>query len=684
MTRLWPAATALAAIMFAACGIGHSTAAEAPTSGTAPHFGPWGFDLTAMDPSVKPGTDFYLYANGNWLKRTKLPPDKSRVGHFNELNDQAQLAIRKLIEEAAAGHSTDRDAGRIGAAYRAFMDEARVEQLDAKPLAPALARIRAEASKADVAALMGAQHTTGQSSIFGVSEETDDKAPTRYVIKLSTLGSGLPDRDYYLKPEFADKRAKYQSYVATMLRMIGWSDPDGNAKAIVAFETALAEARWTRAETRDPVKTYNPMTVPQLSSYAPGFDFGKFFGSAGLGSLDRVIVRTNTAFPKFTRIFDSTPLDTLKAWQAFHLASSAAPLLSSRFVAANFDFYSKTISGVTEMQPRWKRAVNFVNAAMPEAIGRIYVAAYFPPAAKAKVDALVKQIIAAMHARLDRVTWMSPETKQKAHHKLSKMAIKIGYPAKWRSYDTLTMSADDLYGDATRAGAFQWDFLVKRLNQPVDRDEWQMNPQEVNAGYDPDANDITFPAAILQPPFFNPNADTAVNYGAIGAVIGHEITHGFDDQGRHFDAEGKLAEWWTPQDAASFKSRTDRLAAEFDKFEPVKSFFVNGQLTMGENIADLGGLLLALDAYHASLHGKEAPVLNSFTGDQRFFLGNAQVWQEKSTEQGLIVQIKTNPHSPSHFRIDGPYRNIDGWYSAFHIVPGDPMYTAPEDRVRIW
>jgi putative endopeptidase len=504
------------------------------------------------------------------------------------------------------------------------------------------------------------------------------------VVTLRALASGLPDRDYYLKPEFADAKTKYQAYVASVLQMIGWPDPDANAKVIVELETKFAEARWTRAQFRDPNATYHPMTVEELTRFAPGFDFRKLLDAAELGAVDRVIVRSDTAFPKFAAIFAETPLDAIKAWQAFSLANRSAPYLSKRFVDARFAFFGRTLGGQEENEPRWKRAVDFSNHSLSEAIGRMYVTAHFPPRAKAQAEALVARVIAAMHARLDRVAWMTATTKLKAHEKLARMTIKIGYPTKWRAYDPLVMKPDDLYGNAERADAFDWEYDVHRLNDPVDKAEWGLNPQDANAGYESTNNAITFPAAILQPPFFDPNADMAVNYGGIGAVIGHEITHGFDDEGRKYDVDGKLAEWWTPQDAEAFQGRADRLGAQFDKFEPVKGYAVNGKLTMGENIADLGGILLALDAYHAALDGKSAPILDGLTGDQRFFLGFAQVWRGKITDQAAIMAVKTDPHSPNQFRVIGVVRNVDAWYGAFKIVPNDPMYLAPADRAGIW
>ena len=465
--------------------------------------------------------------------------------------------------------------------------------------------------------------------------------------------------------------------------MIGWDEPDVSAKAIVAFETNLAESSWTNVETRDPNTTYNPMTMAELADYVPGFDFRALLRSGGLASTDRVIATTNTAFPKVAKIFDAAPLDTLKAWQAFHLTNSAAPYLSKRFADARFDFYGKTLRGQPESQPRWKRAVDFVNGSLGESVGRIYVAKYFPPESKAKMDALVKEVIAAMRRRLDGFDWMSPATKAKAQEKLSKMTAKIGYPVKWRDYGPLTMSADDLYGNGERTAVYGWNYRVARLSQPIDKQEWGMTPQTVNAYYDPSNNEIVFPAAFLQPPFFDPTADMAVNYGGIGAVIGHEMTHGFDDQGRKYDGNGTLTDWWTAEDVAQYKSQADRLAAQFDKFEPVKGYFVDGQLTMGENIADLGGVLVALDAYHAALQGKEPPVLDGLTGDQRFFLAHAQSWRTKTRDEATIRQLKTDVHAPEQFRVNGPLRNIEDWYAAFKIGPDDPMYIAPENRVRM-
>jgi len=649
----------------------------------APRFGTWGYDLTARDPSVKPGTDFFLHAVGNWLKRTEMPADRVKYGVSEQLADHTEEIVRKLIEDAAAGRSGDPDAAKVGTAFAAFMDEAWVEQLNASPLAPELAAIRAQRTKADVAVLMG--RVGQQPSIFSVSIDPDDRAPERYAVTINIGEMGLPDRDYYLTSQLADLKVKYQAYVALMLGMISWDMPEPNAKAIIDFETKLAEASWTRAERRDPQTMYRPMSVSELVGFAPGFDFGAFLSEMGLAGLDRLIVNTNTAFPTVAAIIDTTRLDTLKAWQAFHLANGAASYLSKQFVDARFDFYGRMLSGQAENQPRWKRAVAFVNDALGEAVGRMYVAKYFPPEYKTKIGALVKGMIAAMHRRIDQLDWMSAATKAKAHDKLAKMKAKIGYPVKWREYGALTMVAKDLYGNVERTLIYQWNFRLARLHQPVDKDEWDMTPQTVNAYYSQSNNELVLPAAQLQPPFFDPAADLAVNYGGIGATtIGHEMTHGFDDAGRQYDGDGVLQDWWTPEDAAKFKAAADSLAAQFDRFEPVPGYFINGQLTAGENLADLAGLLVALDAYHAALGGKEALVIDGLTGDQRFFLAYVQGWRTKARDEETIRQLKSDEHAPERFRVNGPVRNVGQWYDAFKIAPADTMYVAPDLRVKIW
>ena len=650
-----------------------------------PQFGDWGFDAPGMDGSVKPGDDFFKYANGTWDAHTDIPADRSGYGVDYVMADAAELHVRGILEaDPVAGGPDAAEARKIHAAYLAFMDEAKTQALGAAPIAPDLAAIRAASDRAAIAALMGQNHAGFQSSLFDADLDPDEKSPTRYVAYVSQGGLGLPDRDYYLTPNFAQKKAAYQAYVAQLLTLAGWSDPAASAASVVDFETKVADASWTRAERRDPDKTYNPMSPAELAAAAPGFDWAAWLKAEGLGGADRVVVSENTALPKLAAIFAATPLDTLKAWSAFHVADNAAPFLDSRFEAARFDFRLKLLQGQQSDRARWKRAVAFVNTGMGEAVGRAYVAQYFPPEAKAKIDALVAELRAALDRRIERVDWMSPETKAKAHAKLAQFTVKIAYPDKWRDYSALDVSADDLAGDARAFKAFDWNRQLKRMNGPVDKSEWDMSPQTVNAYYSSLQNEIVFPAAILAPPYFDPGADPAANYGAIGAVIGHEMTHGFDDEGRKFDGGGRLADWWTKDDAAKFEASAKHLNAQYDTYSPFPGVHVKGEQTTGENIADLGGILIALDAYHASLHGRPAPVIDGLTGDQRFFLAYAQSWRDKRREDAIRDMIVGDVHSPELYRVNGVVRNVDAWYAAFDIQPGAALYLAPTDRVRIW
>jgi putative endopeptidase len=650
----------------------------------APTYGAWGIDLSGRDLSVRPGDNFYRYANGAWDDRTVIPPDRTSFGNFAVLAILSENRTRAIIEAAAAGRLNDRDAAKVGAAYNAFMDEARIDALDAKPAAADLAAIRAAATHEALAVLM-AEGTHGfQPAIFDLDIAADEKVPSRYAVHLGTGGLGLPDRDYYLDASLADKKAKYQAYIADMLNQVGWPHAQAAAKAVVDYETAIAQASWSRAESRDVDKTYNPMSQAELIAAAPQFPWKQALAATGLGSTDRLIVTTDTAVPKIAQIYADAPVETLQAWAAFHLVDSAAPYLSKRFDDAHFAFYNRELVGQPEQRQRWKRAVDFVNGVLGEAVGRSYVAEYFPVQSKAKMEALVGDLQTALGARIRKLEWMSPQTKAKALEKLSKLTVKIGYPAKWRDYSTYSVAADDLYGDVARAAAYEWNYELNRLNGPVDKQEWGMTPQTVNAYYNPSNNEIVFPAAMLQPPFFDPDADPAVNYGGIGGVIGHEMTHGFDDQGRKSDGDGVLVDWWTPEDAARFQVQADKLGAQFSAYEPVPGYHIQGALTMGENIADMGGLLLALDAYHASLKGQVPPILDGITGDQRVFLAWAQVWRQKTRTEAIIEQTKSDPHAPAQFRVIGPPRNNDGWYSAFDVNPGEVYYLTPEQRVRIW
>jgi putative endopeptidase len=676
------AASVLAATAYAA-SLPAASAPDPAISTATPHYGTWGFDTAGEDTSVKPGDNFFDYANGDYLKKAEIPADRTRFGNFDQLSILSETRVHAILEQEAAHPGPTLADHKIGALYSAFMDQARIDRLGARPLQPDLDRVKAATSRADIAALMGATNTRFGSSLVAVRIMPDAKDPSRYAVYMGQSGLGLPDRDYYLKPAFAAKKAAYQVYVAKMLDLAGWPDAADAAKAIVAYETEVADASWTRAERRDRDKTYNPTTVEELAKQAPGFDYHSFLVGAELPHVDRVVVAESTAIPKLAAIFAHTDLATLKAWEAFSIIDAAAPDLSAPFVQARFEFRSHTLSGQPELQVRWKRAVATENATLGEAVGKIYVARYFPPESKAEMEQLVGNLKDAFHARIEKLTWMSPATKQQALEKLAAFGVKIGYPAKWKTYD-FKVSPTDLYGDVERGEAWEWRYRVARLNGPVDRAEWGMTPQTVNAYYNATLNEIVFPAAILQPPFFDPKADPAINYGGIGGVIGHEMSHGFDDQGRKSDGTGRLRDWWTADDAAKFEVQSKKLGDQYSAFEPLPGAHVNGQLTMGENIGDMGGINLALDAYHHYLDGRPAPVIDGLTGDQRVFLGWAQVWREKAREDALRQQLVTDPHSPAEERVNAVVRNVDAWYSAFDVKPGDKLYVAPADRVRIW
>jgi len=662
----------------------------------APSEGPWGFDLSGMDRGVKPGDDFAEYATGGWMKRTKIPADRSRYGAFDALRELSDVRIVKLLESIQRSATTlptqaspeAVDRVKLAALFASYLDVAEADRKDATPIQPMLTALKSISTPRDMAMFMGHAHgaLAGGGSVFSAYVEPDAKHPDINALGISQGGLGLPDRDYYLVPIYAEQKAKYQEYVQQMLDMIGWGDPAGSAEKVVAFETKLAEAHWSRAQNREVEKTYNPMTIDQLVELAPGFDWRAFLDAAGLGAVGQAIVAQNTAMPKIARVFADTPMPVLAAWQAYHIVNDAAPLLSQRFVDASFAFHGKFMTGAPQQRDRVKRAAAFVQGAMGEAVGREYVALYFPPEAKAKADELVSDVKAAMKARIERVEWMSPATKEKALVKMSKFGVKIGYPVQWRDYSRLIVDRQDLFGNAARASRFEYEREAAKLGQKVDKLEWEMTPQTVNAYYNALKNEIVFPAGILQPPFFDPKADAAINYGGIGAVIGHEITHGFDDQGRKSDGDGVLTDWWTPDDAKKFESEAKKLGARYEalEFPRLPGSHINAKTTMGENIADLGGILNAIDAYHMHLHGQPAPVLDGFTGDQRVFLGWAQVWRTLSRDAALKQQLAIDPHSPGAVRAFAPLRNLDLWYEAFDIKPGDKQYLSPEQRVRIW
>ena len=652
----------------------------------APRYGDWGFDLAGRDTSVDPGDSFFRHANGAALDRLEIPSDRTSYGSFALLRELSDNRLKAMIDGLVA--RTDltpgSDEAKIADAFRSYMDEARIEALDAQPLQPYLAAIRAANTHDALAVYMGQTQGRVGGSIFGTGITIDQKAPTRYVVSTGQSGLGLPNRDYYLEERWAEKKALYRAYIERMLGMIGWDNPAASADANLAFETRIAEAHWTPIQNRNRDETYNEYTIAQLASEAPGFPWQAYYDAVGVGAVPRLIVRQDTAMPQIAAIYAETPVETIQAWQAFHTTDDAAARLSRRFSDAQWEFRSRDLQGQPAQRSREKRAISFAEGMLGEAIGRQYVAEYFPAESKAKMEELVANLRTALSNRINTYDWMSDATKAAAQDKLAKFTVKIGYPNKWRDYSALEIRADDLFGNAERAGLFQWNYQLNRLNDPVDKDEWGMFPQTVNAYYNSANNEIVFPAAILQPPFFDPDADPAVNYGGIGGVIGHEIGHGFDDQGSKSDGDGVLRNWWTPEDKAAFEALTARLGAQYDQFEPLPGFNVQGALTMGENIGDAAGVAVGLEAYRLSLGGQPSPVLDGVTGDQRFFYGWAQVWQSKYREDALRQQIATDPHSPAEFRVIGPLRNVDAWYEAFDVQPDDKYYLPPEERVRIW
>ncbi len=678
-------------VLFLFSNVARAEDAKATTpasSTTAQRYGTWGIDLEGMDRSVKPGDDFFKYVNGKWAATTQIPADKTGYGAFAVLGDLSEARVHTLLDRWAADKSLKpgSDEAKVAIVYRTYLDEATVEKLDAKPIQPYLDAVRKAKTHEDMARSMGAAARGFGSSFFGANIGDDAKNPDKNVLYISQGGLGLADREFYLRDNFKPQKERYQQYVAQMLTLIGWDEPEKSAADIVALETKLAEAHWTRAESRDRDKTYNLTTLADLEKTSPGFPWLIAFKEAGLDKVDHAVARQNTALPKIAKVFADTPVATLQAWQAFHIVDDAAPLLSKRFDDAHWEFRSKFLNGTKEQRPRWKLAVSAAEGTMGEAIGRTYVAEYFPPESKAKMEQLVAGLRAAMKGRIENVQWMSPETKARALDKLAHFTVKIGYPSEWRDYSKLEIRDGDLVGNSERAAKFEWARDVARLNKPVDKKEWGMTPQTVNAYYQATKNEVVFPAAILQPPFFDPKADMAVNYGGIGAVIGHEITHGFDDQGRKSDGTGMLRDWWSPEDAAKFEVQAAKYGAQYEaiNFPQLPGSHIIGKLTMGENIGDLGGILMALDAYHLSLHGQPAPVIDGFTGDQRVFLGWAQVWRTLTRDDALRQLIATNPHSPGQVRAFAPLRNVDAWYAAFDVKEGDAEYVKPEDRVRIW
>ena len=667
--------------------LAETIAAPAPAPAAKPMFGDWGVDLTGMDTSIKPGDDFYDFVNGAWAKRTEIPADKSSWGGFGILRDLSDTRTRTIIEDMSKqANAAGSSAQKVGDFYASFMDEAAVEARGAAPLQPELAKIDAIKSRKDLARAFGDAIRLGVGSPVEIGVEQDLKDSSKYSAYVSQGGLGMPDRDYYLvdNDRFKDMRVKYKAHIANLFRLTGVPEAEAKAKAeaVYALEAKIAQTHWTSAESRQIDKLYNPIAVTDLAKAYPGFDWSRYIAAAHLGGQQTLIITQQSAIKGATQLIDKEPLSVWKDYLKFHMIADAAPYLSKAFVDERFQ-WSKALTGTPQLKDRWKRGVDLVNASLGEAVGEVYVARYFPPEAKAKADELVKNLIKAMDARLAKLEWMAPETKVKAREKLAAFRPKIGYPDKWRDYSALMVDRNDLWGNVVRATEFEYDRQIGKIGKPVDRDEWFMTPQTVNAYANPVMNEIVFPAAILQPPFFDPNADDAVNYGGIGAVIGHEISHHFDDQGSKFDIKGNMVEWWTKDDIKKFEALTKRVVDQYAQYEPLPGKHVNGELTLGENMADLAGVTIAYDAYKLSLSGKTPTVLNGYNDDQRFFLGFGQIWRTKQREAVLLQQLTTDPHTPGQFR---PYvvRNLDAWYDAFGVKPGDKLYLKPEDRVRVW
>jgi len=685
------AALALATSLVAPMALAQTGAAAATPAGAAKAAGPSsGIALQYVEQGVRPQDDFFEHLNGKWLKSVEIPADKSTWGAFHQLRDDTLPQLRAIIERAAADKNAaaGSEARKIGDFYASYMDEARLEQLGAAPLKKEMGQIAAIKNKAELPAQFAHLGRLGVNVPFVFFIHQDAKDSTKYVADLYQAGLGMPDRDYYLKQDdakLADVRAKYQQHVEKMLALAGSKTAAADAKAIVALETELAKVQWTKVENRDPIKTYNKVEFSKLGAMAPGYDWSAWLKAAGLqGKADYLIVSQPTYLKGFTDVLNRTPLATWKAYLQFQTVNGYANYLSKAFVDQRFAFTGTTLAGIPELEPRWKRGVSTLEGSLGDAVGKLYVKEHFPAERKAHMEVLVKNLLAAYKDSIDTLDWMSPATKKEAQTKLAKFTPKIGYPNKWKGYTDLTVKRDDLVGNVMRSREVEYNRELNKLGKPIDREEWGMTPQTVNAYYNPELNEIVFPAAILQPPFFDAKADDAVNYGGIGAVIGHEISHGFDDQGSQYDGDGNMRNWWTEEDGKRFGEKTKALIAQYAAFSPLEGYNVNGELTLGENIGDNSGLAIAYKAYEISLKGKTAPVIDGLTGDQRFYMGWGQVWRTKMREPAQIAQIKTDPHSPAQYRANGTLKNQPGFYEAFKVKAGDKMYLAPKDRVIIW
>jgi putative endopeptidase len=648
-----------------------------------------GIDQAAIDPDVRPQDDLFAHVNGRWLATTTIPQDRGRYGTFDVLRETAEEHVRAIIEEVAAGAPQPGTvAAKVGDLYASFMDEQAVEALGVSPLADDLARVAAVADAGDVVALSGALGRSGVTGGVIAFVNTDDRDPSRYVVYLEQAGLGLPDESYYREDAHADKRTAYVAHVGRMLALAGWPDPEGAAQRVMALETRLAAGHWDKVTNRDPVKTYTLVDLAGLTEMGPGIDWVRYLEGLGAGpeAFDAVVVRQPDHIRSMAAALAEEPVEAWRDWLAWHVVHAQAPYLSAAVVEENFDFYGRTLSGVPQMRERWKRGVGLVEESLGEAVGQLYVERHFPASSKERMVTLVANLVEAYRQSISDLDWMGPDTRERALAKLAKFTPKIGYPDVWKDYSTLEVRPDDLLGNVLRAGAWSTDFDLAKIGKPVDHDEWFMSPQTVNAYYHPRMNEIVFPAAILQPPFFDAEADDAANYGGIGAVIGHEIGHGFDDQGSKYDGDGNMTDWWEPTDRTEFDRRSQALIDQYSALSPagLPDHKVNGALTVGENIGDLGGVTIALKAYRIALGADEPPVLDGLTGLQRVLFGWAQVWRMVTRDAEAVRRLAVDPHSPPDLRCNAVVTNLDAFHEAFEVQESDALYTPPDKRVRIW